>query len=583
MFIGDDRPGARGPDPPRSIPGTADRASAAVRGYHDDTPRRRPGDRADEDPRATRRHRRPDARAATGDTTMTGVHRPARRRYARELSSAAALLALSPAGAARAQGGPKRGGSLSISLETDVPGLDPLLFSSYNDKQAGLCVYDTLLDVDARGTLLPNLVERWEAAPDATWYKLELRAGVKFHDETPCDAQAVVAHFNRLMDPKLRYRWAADLAPIASLEASGPLEVTLRMKAPSAHFLAVLADTSGMVVSPTAAQRLGESFRENPVGTGPFVLKEWRRGSQIVFARNSAYWRGPVHLDEVVLRPMPDEQTRIASLKAGNLDIVMNAPAKDVIEARSSKKLTVLDPGSLGTTFVMINVTTPDVSDRRVRLAMTHALDRDALNKVVNRGLLKVANTPFGSGLAPHEQVTGFPKFDLARARALLAEYGKPVKLKFMVTNMPQSLLSAQAIQAMWKKAGIEAEIQPVEQVQAIRLAGQRQFQVALWRWQGGLDPDRNVHVFFHSKGTANRTGFSTPELDALLDAGRRTADPAERLKIYRQVNDLLARELPHLFLTYFNNFSLASPAVKGVLAVPDGLIRVRDVWKERA
>jgi peptide/nickel transport system substrate-binding protein len=513
---------------------------------------------------------------------MSVAHRPARRRYARQLSSAAAALAMSPVGAALAQGGPKRGGSLSISLETDVPGLDPLLFASYNDKQAGICVYDTLLDIDARGKLLPNLVERWEAAPDATWYKLQLRSGVKFHDETPCDAQAVVAHFNRLMDPKLRYRWAADLAPIASLEASGPLEVTLKMKAPSAHFLAVLADTSGMVVSPSAAQRHGEAFRENPVGTGPFVLKEWRRGSQIVFARNAAYWRGPVHLDEVVLRPMADEQTRIASLKAGNLDVVMNAPAKDVIEARSAKKFTVLDPGSLGTGFVMINVTQPDVSDRRVRLAMAHALDRDALNKVVNRGLLKVANTPFGSGLAPHEQVEGFPKFDPGRAKALLADYGKPVRLKFTVTNMPQSLLSAQAIQAMWKKVGIEAEIQPVEQVQHVRLAGLRQYQVSLYRWQGGLDPDRNVHVFFHSKGSANRTGFSSPELDALLDAGRGTTDPAERLKIYRQVNNLLARELPHIFLTYFNNYSLASPNVKGVVPVPDGLIRARDVWKDR-
>ena len=477
---------------------------------------------------------------------------------------------------------PKRGGSLSISLETDLPGLDPLVFASYNDKQAGITVYDTLLDIDPKGKLLPNLVESFESAPDATWFKLKLRSGIKFHDDTAFDAAAVVEHFKRLMDPSLRYRWAADLNGIASIEASGPLEVNIKMKTPSAHFLATLADTSGMIVSPTAVKKLGEAYLGNPVGTGPFIFKEWRRGSQVVFTRNPNYWRGPVHLDEVILRPMPDEQTRIASLKAGNLDIAMNAPAKEVIEARSNKKLVIHDPGSLATVFVMNNVTQPDVSDPRVRLAMAHALDREALNKAINKGLLKIANTPFGTGLSPHEAVDAYPKYDPAAARKLLAEYGKPVKLKFSVSSAPLSILTAQALQQMWKKVGIETEITPYESVQLVRSAGLGQYQVMLYRWQGGVDPDRNVYIFFHSKGTANRAQYKNPEMDRLLDAGRSTMDPAERLKIYRQVNNLLAKDLPYLFLNYFNNYSLAGVNIKGIVPVPDGLIRVRDVWKER-
>ena len=159
---------------------------------------------------------------------------------------------------------PKRGGSLSISLEHDLPGLDPLVFASFNEKQAGITVYDTLLDIDAKGKLLPNLAEQFEAAPDATWFKLKLRSGVKFHDGTTFDAAAVVEHFKRLMDPKQRYRWRADLDGIASVEANGPLEVMIKMKAPAAQFLAVLADTSGMVPSPTAVQKHGENFLANP-------------------------------------------------------------------------------------------------------------------------------------------------------------------------------------------------------------------------------------------------------------------------------------------------------------------------------
>lgn len=494
---------------------------------------------------------------------------------------AAACATALPALDAHAQS-PRRGGALSIALEADVTGIDPLHFSSYNDKQVGITVYDTLLEIDPKGTLKPNLAERFEAAPDATWFKLQLRRGVKFHDDSPLDAQAVVAHFRRLMDPKNRYRWASDLAGIDTLEATGPLEVTIRMKSPSAHFLAVLADTSGMVVSAAAAARHGENYAANPVGTGPFVLKEWRRGAQIVFARNTSWWKGPVHLDEVVYRPMPDTDTRIASLKAGNLDVAMNAPGRDVIEAKSSRKFTVLDPGSLGTSFVMINVERPDVSDVRVRQAMAHALDREALNKVVNKGLLKLASTPFGTGLAPHERVDGYPKYDPARARKLLADYGKPVRLRMAATNSPLNLLTSQAIQQMWKKVGIETEIVPTEQTALVRAANARDFQVMLYRWQGGVDPDRNVFIFFHSKGSANRTGFRNPEMDRLLEAGRSTMDPARRLEAYTGINNLLARELPHLFLTYFNNYSLAQPAVKGVAAIPDGLIRVGEVWKDR-
>jgi peptide/nickel transport system substrate-binding protein len=477
---------------------------------------------------------------------------------------------------------PKRGGSVSLALEADVTGIDPVNITSYNDKQVGITVYDTLLEVDARGTLQPNLAERFEAAPDATSFRLHLRRGVKFHDDTPFDAAAVVEHFKRLMDPKTRYRWASDLAGIASIDATGPLEVTIRMKSPSAHFLAVLADTSGMVVSPTAVRKHGENYAANPVGTGPFVFKEWRRGSQITFVRNTAWWKGPVHLDEVVYRPMPDTDTRIASLKAGNLDIAMNAPGKDVLEAKNSKKFTVLDPGSLATTFVMLNVDKPDVSDQRVRQAMAHALDRDALNKVVNKGLLKVASTAFGTGLPPHERVEGYPKFDPARAKKLLADYGKPVKIRIATQNAPLPMLTSQAMQQMWKKVGIESEIVPFEQTALIRAANSRDFQVMLYRWQGGVDPDRNVYIFFHSKGSANRTGLNNPEMDRLLEAGRGTMDPAQRLQAYTAINNLLARELPYLFLTYFNNYSLAQTNVKGVAAIPDGLIRVGEVWKER-
>jgi ABC-type transport system substrate-binding protein len=477
---------------------------------------------------------------------------------------------------------PRKGGSLSISIESDLPTLDPTGFASFNDREAGILLYDTLLDVDPKGRIIPHLAEKLDTAPDATWFKVKLRSGVKFHDGTPLDAAAVVAHFKRMMDPKNHCRCIADLTPVDTVEATGPLEVTFKMKTPSAPFPAALADVAGMIVSPTAVKKYNNDLSTHPVGTGPFIFKEWQRGAQIVFQRNPNYWGKSPNLDEVVLRPMPDEQARYASLQAGNLDVVMNANPRDVIDAQHSKKFTVIDPGSLATVFVMINVSKADVSDVRVRQAMAYALDRVAINKVVNKGLYKIANTVFGTGLSPHELVDGYPNYDPAKAKKLLAEYGKPVTIKLAIANFPSSVLTAQILQQMWKKVGIETVIDQFEQVQLIRAAGIRDYQVMLYRWAGGADPDKNVYQFFHSKGVVNRTAYFNSEMDKLLDDARSTTDANARLDLYHKINNILARDLPYITLNYFTNYALAAPSVHGMVPVPDGLIRVPSIWKDK-
>jgi ABC-type transport system substrate-binding protein len=477
---------------------------------------------------------------------------------------------------------PQKGGSLVIALETDVASLDPLALSSINDRQVGVILYDTLLDLDAKGNIVPGVAEKIDVSADARLFKLTLRSGVTFSDGTPYDAAAVTKNFQRIMDPKNRCRCASDVATIDTVEATGPLEVTIRTKTPSAHFPATLADIAGMVVSPAAVEKYGADFSVQGVGAGAFKLKEWRRGDRIVLDRNDSYRRGPVYLDQVTLRPVPDAQTRYASLVAGNIDVIVNAAARDVIEAQKQKSLQVLNPGSLGTLFIQINLSAPDVSDVRVRQAMAYALDRDAYNKAINRGLYKIASTPFGSGLAPHEQIDNYPNFDLAKAKKLVEDYGKPIRIRLVVSAAPASVLAGQALQQMWKKAGIETELVPTEAAQAIKNAFAHDYQVMLFRWAGGTDPDKNVYQFFHSRGSINLVKFNDPEMDRLLEAGRAVTDKAERLKIYRQISNILAKELPYLFLTYFENISIAGAAVHGIVPVADGLLRVHSAWKAK-
>jgi ABC-type transport system substrate-binding protein len=213
---------------------------------------------------------------------------------------------------------------------------------------------------------------------------------------------------------------------------------------------------------------------------------------------------------------------------------------------------------------------------------MAYAIDRNTLNKAINKNLYKIANTVFGTGLSPHELVEGYPGYDPAKAKQLLADYGKPVRLKFAVNASPQEVLTAQALQQMWKKVGIECEIDQFEQVRLVALAGKRDYQVMLYRWAGGGDPDKNVYQFFHSKGVVNRTAYNNPEMDKLLDESRSTTDAEARLALYHKINNILARDLPYLLLWYFDNYALVSPSVHGIVGVPDGLIRLPSVWKDK-
>jgi len=495
------------------------------------------------------------------------------------LAIVAGLLMTTAAQAQAKAPTPTQGGSINVAQEADWATLDPIGMGATTGLQAGKSIYDNLLDINEKGEIIPALAQSFTAARDAKSYRIKLRPGIKFHDGTPLDAEAVAFNVRRAADPANRCRCLPDLVDLAEVRVLGQIV----MKQPASHFLAVLAEVPGLMASPAAIQKFGKDYGANPVGTGPFVLKEWKRGNFLHVVRNPNYWRaGLPYLDEVFYRPMPDEQTRIAALKAGNVDVVLLPAAKDVVESRKDRNLKVIDPGNLGSTFVMFMHKAEPMSDPRVRTAITLATDSKAIAKTILHGVYKPARTAFGSGLAAHEKVTSWPEFDLKKAQDLVKEIGKPIKFKFSIQPTPTSLHVAQALQQMWKRAGIEAEIHSLEQVQLIRNAIDSNFEAMLFRWPGRSDHDNNVYQFFHSKSTRNYVKYANPEMDRLLEAGRTLTDPAMRERIYVEINNLVARDLPYSFLWYSTPYIVTSAKVNGVPVVADGLLRTETVWKAK-
>lgn len=514
-------------------------------------------------------------------TMLSGV---GRRAVAAVGAAAVALsLAASPGPALAEQ--PRNGGTLRIGLEADFVGFDPLNMGTLVDRTVSAAFYETLIEIDESGELVPLLAESWFPSDDGKVYTVKLRQGIKFHDGTPFNAEAVAANFKRLMDPANACRCAADVATVDRVVVADPYTVEFHLKKPNASFPAVLADVSGMQPSPTAVEKAGKNYPSQPVGTGPFRFVEWNRGVTFRVERNPDYWqKGLPHLDAVVYRPIPDQQTRMASLQAGDIDVSVVPSAQDVarVKAGSLRRIKLVEAPGLGTVFNMFNAQREPLNDRRVRQALFHATDRKTINAALNRGVYQTASSPFGTGMLGGKLTADFPEYDQDKARALLKEYGKPVSFTLSVSATPDSVRVAQVLAQMWKKVGVDAKIQQYEQRQLIQHAIKSNFDSMFFRWPGRADPDLNSYQFFHSSSTRNYTRYSNPKMDALVEQGRTTQDPKKRADVYRQVAQLLADDGPYLFLWSTSTFFLTGEHVKGLPAVPDGLPRVRNVWLSR-
>lgn len=480
---------------------------------------------------------------------------------------------------------PHRGGSLSVGLEADFNSLDPLDMGALVERMVSTSIYETLMDINEEGELEPMLAESLEPSEEGEVYRATLKEGITFHDGTPFNADAVVRNFKRLMDPNNSCRCAAEIAAVKDVLAVGPYEVEFQLHHPNASFPAVLADVAGMQPSPTAVEEKGDGYATNPVGTGPFRFVSWNRGGSFRVERNPDYWQDDLpYLDAVTYRPIPDQQTRMSSVLAGDIDLAAVPAPQDVARVQAgedSDEVKLIEAPGLGTIFTMLNPNRPPLDDVRVRQALFHATDREAINTALNKSIFPLASSPFGPGMLGGELKADFPDYDLDKARSLLEDYGRPVKFTLSVSATPVSAQTAQVLQQLWRRVGIEVSIDQQEQRTLIGNAINNNFDAMYFRWPGRADPDLNSYQFFHSESPRNYTRYKNPKLDELLEKGRQELDMDRRIAIYREVAQILADEGPYLFMWATSQFFLVRNEVHGLPASPDGLPRVREVWLE--
>lgn len=472
---------------------------------------------------------------------------------------------------------------LRIGLTSDPDVLDPTLSRTVAGRQVFAAMCDKLVDINERLEIVPQLATAWRWIDDGRALVFTLREGVRFQDGTPLTGEAAAIGLRRHIETPGSTR-KAEMGPISAIEATGPLEVTLRLSQPFAPLLAALADRAGMLVSPRQANVTGADFQREPACAGPFRLTRRVAQDRMELERFDGYWDpGSIHVARIVYRPVTDATVRLANLRAGALDIIERISPSDVAEVRRDPRVRLVQGPSLATFYIAINVAngaraqTPLGQDARVREALELAIDRQALVNVAFEGLWVPANQAVPPGHPFYARSVPLPGRDVARARALLREAGhQRVRIRLSAPNTTDYTQAAEVIQAMAAEAGIDIEIQLVETATLLNQWTAGDFEALIIQWSGRVDLDGNLFAFYACGVPLNGGHYCNREVEAALTEARRVVDPAARAAAYDRAARIYLADRPYINLWQPLTLHGTLAAIQGLRAVPDGLIRVQ-------
>jgi peptide/nickel transport system substrate-binding protein len=479
---------------------------------------------------------------------------------------------------------------LRIALQSDADVLDPDQSRTFVGRIVYASLCDKLVDITPDLEIIPQLATSWTTSEDGTAITMQLREGVVFHDGTPFNSQAVADNIERsqTMDESRR---KSELASITSTEVTGEYVIVMNLAGPDATLMAQLADRAGMMVSPTAAAAAGTDFGLNPVCSGAFSFTERVAQDKIVLTKFDDYWNADaINFDSVTFLPIPDTTVRLANLQSGDIDMLERLAATDLTQARGDDSIVVDSAVSLGYQGITFNLANgekgdnPWGNDKRLRQALSFAIDREALNQVVFDGAFAPGNQSFPSSSPWYNTSLPVEPANIERAQELLAEAGYPdgIDLEVQVPNSTEPLAVMQVVQAMAAPAGINISLTSKEFATLLSDQSAGDYFASQIGWSGRVDPDGNNHQFATTDGGINDSKFSDPKMDELLNAARIAGTTAERKALYDEATAIMLDELPRLFLYHVNWIWAYNDSLKGFTPYPDGMIRLEGVtWEE--
>ncbi|MDI6895165.1 MAG: ABC transporter substrate-binding protein [Bacillota bacterium] len=452
---------------------------------------------------------------------------------------------------------PGRGGALTIAIPQDPVALD-VHRTSWADIVHSL-IYDPLLTLDLDRKYVPQLAESWNVSPDGKEITIKLRKDVKFHDGKRLNAEAVKFTYDRLKDPAMAAPFAGQIGPLEQVVAADEYTVKMVYKEPFAPFFYVMDSAYLGIMSPEAVRTLGDNFNRSPVSTGPFIVEEWVPGDHLSYKRNEDYrWpapyyenRGPAYFEKVVMKIIPDENTRVLALEKGDIDIT-DVPTTAVPRLRGNPDVTLHETLTEQLTYLGFNFKKYPWTEAPVRQAIAHAINREEIITQALEGMAVPAWGPLVPAMSGYwEGIKDYaPQYAPDKVKPLLAQAGwdkvdsegfvvkdgKRLTLDIMTYPEPDWVRVGEVVVSQLRKVGVDARLKTVERATLLASTPKGEHDAILILY-GYRDPDI-LFYFFHSSRlpTTNRCHYVNPKVDELLERGRTTVNPDQRTEVYREV-----------------------------------------------
>jgi peptide/nickel transport system substrate-binding protein len=509
-------------------------------------------------------------------------------------SSIVSLLA-APAATAAPVAAPaqqaSQGGTLVSMVVAEPTSMDIASGSGQHNYAVMSNVYENLLYWDDKTLdVYPGLAQSYDVSPDGTAYTFKLRQGVKFHDGTEMDADAVKFSYSRVLDPDDEFYklgqpfplmdfWYGAIDPKQTI-VQDKYTVTLKLKQPFSPLEGYLAWPAASIVSPTAVKKSGAAFRENPVGTGPFKFVSWDHNQKVTFNRFDDYWGDKASLDTIVFRPLVEEQTRYTELIAGNIDLAYDLPPDNVAQVKADPRVQYIETPLGHVWFLVLNTTGGPTKDVRVRQALAYAIDKQAIINDILKGTGVPATGPVPSVIdyAYKKDVQTYD-YDPDKARQMLSDAGYPTGFttKFWVTQSGSGMQSPQAmgeaIQAMFAQVGVQASIEVNEWGAYLdKYAAGMPDDVGLAEMSWFTNDAQNIPNLTLTCAGVSPKGYNSGRYcndmyDQTLKQFYTTVDKSQQAKVMYALQDILANDVPNIYIdsqianaalsTKFTGFSL--------------------------
>jgi peptide/nickel transport system substrate-binding protein len=509
-----------------------------------------------------------------------------------------ALLAIAPLAACGASHGERD--TITIGLAADLTALDPARVSEVEPSEVCEQIFEHLVRYrSGTNDVEPALATHWTVDEQGKTWTFFLRRGVRFHDGTPLDADAVVFSFERQRDPQHPYHepdflyWVKSYRNILRVEKVDDYTIRILIDRPNAPFLASLAMTAVSIVSPQAVRRFGHEFARHPVGTGPFRFVEWVPGDRATLEANPEYWdRGPPRVGRLIYRVIGGEAERLVAIESGAIDVAYQIAKQDLGYVRLHPDLQLARIAANNVAFLAMNLLHPPFDDVRVRHAVNHAVNKRLIVKLLYQSMAIPANGALPPTMWGYDPDLPTYEYDPERAQALLREAGwdgsgRRPRLYVMSgprPYIPQPEQVARVIARNLHDVGMDVDlvVQPWEKHLESTDRGDHDLCIRGWIGDNG-DPDNFLYTLLDRDASLRKTGsnvafYRNAEVHGLLVWARETSDQNERVALYRKAQYIIAQEAPWVPLAHAELAVVARADVRGLQIDPTAIVHYRRV-----